>query len=51
MTCVACDRPITDEERRDAVCWLDPHDISCVAHGTCLDVYDEILAGFGADLA
>lgn len=46
MICAACGRSVTDEDRHDAVCWLDPHDIACVAHGPCLNVYDEILASF-----
>lgn len=50
MICAACGRPITEEKRADACCWLDPDDVSCVAHGVCLDVYDEILAGFAAGL-
>lgn len=48
MTCAACGQPIEDEQRADACCWLDPNDISCVAHGDCLEVYDEVLASFAA---
>lgn len=46
MTCSACGHPITDQERPDAVVWLDPGGEACVAHGACLDVYDEVLAAF-----
>lgn len=45
MICAACGRPVTDEQRPDAVCWLDPEDVACVAHDECLEVYDEVLAG------
>lgn len=48
MICAACGQPITDEERVDAVCWLDPRDVACVAHGPCLEVYDAVLARFAA---
>jgi len=48
MICAACNQAITDEQRRDAVCWLDPEDVACVAHSECLAVYDEVLATFTA---
>ena len=46
MICAACGRPVTDEERHEAVVWLDPASQSCVAHDACLEVFDEILASF-----
>lgn len=48
MICAACGQPITDEQRHEAVVWLDPQSVSCVAHDACLAVYDEILATFAA---
>lgn len=48
MICAACGHPIEDGQRADAICWLDPDDVACVAHGPCLDVYDEVLAAFAA---
>lgn len=45
MICAACGQPVTDEERHEAIVWLDPDARSCVAHDACLVVYDEILAG------
>ena len=46
MFCAACGRPVEEHERDDAFCWSDPDGITCVAHGSCLDHYDDVLANF-----
>lgn len=46
MVCAACGRPISDHERDEAWCWPDPNGVTCVAHGDCLAVYDDVLANF-----
>lgn len=48
MICAACGKPIEDRDRHEAICWLDPEGVAVVAHGPCLDPYEEIMAGFAA---
>lgn len=44
FVCVFCGQPIEERERPVAPCWVDPHEVSVIAHYLCTSMFDGLPA-------